>query len=97
MSAPLWKNRSSTPFLRGWYVTRTESGHLQWRAWGTGGWWKQLKDGWIQFFDGDGQPILYDWMPRSRKSIDLDSHQLPGVEDYLFQEPEKSCDKEATK
>lgn len=75
--SPKWKHAKSTPRLKGWYITRTDQGDLHWRAWGNGGWWKQLKDGWIEWFDGEGNPGRYDWKPSSRQSIAINSDQLP--------------------
>lgn len=73
----LWRDRNKTPWRKGWYITRTEDGFISWRAWGNGAWWKQIKGGWIEWFDGDGNAMRYDWQPRSRQSIDLDSDKLP--------------------
>lgn len=74
-----WRDRNETPRRKGWYITRREDGHVSWRAWGKGAWWKQIKGGWIQWFDGDGAAMRFDWQPRSRQSIDLDNDKLPDL------------------
>lgn len=75
----VWRDRSKTPLRAGWYITRTEDGYVSWRAWGKGAWWKQLKDGWIEWFDADCNSMRYEWIARSRQSIDLNSDELPGI------------------
>ena len=82
----LWMDKETTPRRKGWYLTRREDGDLSWRAWGCNAWWKQLTGGWVEWFDGNGNAMRFDWMPRSRKSIDLNSDQLPDVGDYLLTE-----------
>lgn len=77
--SPLWRDRSKTPCRKGWYITRTPDGYLSWRAWGKGAWWKQIKGGWIESFDGAGNAARYDWQPQSWKSMDLDAYELPDL------------------
>ena len=74
-----WQQGSRSPWRKGWYITRTEDGFISWRAWGNGAWWKQIKGGWIEWFDSDGSAMRYDWQPTSRQSIDLDSDKLPAL------------------
>ena len=82
---PLWKDRNKTPSRKGWYITRREDGVISWRAWGNGGWWKQLKGGgWIEWFDGDGAARRFDWQSGSRQSIDLDTDKLPDLANTSF-------------
>lgn len=88
IGSPLWKDRNKTPSSKGWYITRRDDGEMSWRAWGNDAWWKQIKGGWIECFDGDGCAMRFEWMPRTRKSIDLNSDQLPDVSEYLFDQPE---------
>jgi hypothetical protein len=79
ITAECWSPKDKLPTKKGWYITRTSEGELHWRAWGNGAWWKQIKGGWVEWFNGDGQAICYDWQPASRKSIDLESNQLPDI------------------
>lgn len=74
-----WKSKKTTPLRRGWYVTRRDDGDIQWRAWGCGAWWKQIRGGWVEWFSGDGEALRYEWQPTSRQSIDLNSDQLPAL------------------
>lgn len=85
----VWRSKEETPKANGWYITRNEGGGLCWRAWGHGAWWKQHGFGWVEWFDGNGVAATYDWMPRSRKSIDLNSDQLPDVGKYILHELSK--------
>jgi hypothetical protein len=87
----IWKSKETTPGnKKGWYITRREDGDMQWRAWGCQDWWKQFKGGgWIRWFNGDGEAMRFDWMPRSRKDIALNSDQLPDVEEYIMAELQK--------
>lgn len=78
-----WKPNTTKPSKKGWYITRTEEGVLQWRAWGHNLWWKQLKDGWLCWYDGEGYPIDYEWLPSSYKTIDLDYNQLPDIDNNI--------------
>jgi hypothetical protein len=86
--SPLWRAKNKLPRRKGWYITRTEDGFISWRAWGHGSWWRQIKGGWIEFFGGDGYPTRYDWQPRSRQSIDLDSDKLPDLANDAISQPE---------
>ena len=85
----LWQSRKTTPTKRGWYITGDE-GEMQWRAWGRRSWWKQIGGGWIEWFDGNGEAMRYDWIPRSFHDLKLDLHQLPEVDDYLLEQLQKS-------
>lgn len=81
----VWQSKSTTPGRkRGWYITRREDGDLQWRAWGCGAWWKQLKDGWMEWFNGNGEPMRFDWMPLSRQKLELNANELPEVGDFIL-------------
>lgn len=82
----IWNHRTETPRRNGWYITRTQNEDISWRMWGHRCWWKQVEGGWIESFDGAGRQILYDWMPRSRKSQDIDTDKLPEVGDYFMAE-----------
>lgn len=77
----IWTNKKITPHKKGWYITHTDDGRLSWRAWGRGAWWRQIPGGWIEWFDGEGGAMTYDWMLKSWKSMDLDFHQLPEITD----------------
>ncbi len=74
-----WMTGKKAPMRRGWYITRTTDGFIDWRAWGCGSWWKQIKGGWIEWFDGDGQAIRYDYQPASRQNINLNRKELPEI------------------
>lgn len=71
-----WTPKTRTPTRRGWYITRTDEGMVDWRAWGCGAWWKQLKGGWIEWYDGDGKAMTYAWKKDSRQNINLDRCEL---------------------
>lgn len=77
--SPIWCDRGTTPLRKGWYITRRDDGFISWRAWGNSAWWKQIKGGWMEWFDGDGNAARYDWQPGSRQSIDLGSDELPDL------------------
>lgn len=66
-----WRSRKTRPLLKGWYQVKLPDGTTDWRAWGNGAWWKQLKDGWIAWFNGDGEPHEFQWRG-PRKDIALD-------------------------
>lgn len=74
-----WTNKDTLPRRKGWYITRTEDGFVSWRAWGNGEWWKQTPDGWISWFDGDGCAKRFDYLPKTRRSVDLDMSRLPPI------------------
>jgi len=76
-----WKQKTKTPWRKGWYLTRTDYGFVSWRAWGHGEWWKQLSDGgWISWYDGDGVAMRFEWLPSPRMSVNMDQKQLPDAE-----------------
>jgi len=77
VSTPTWTPKTKTPRLKGWYVTRTDDGFIDWRAWGNGAWWKQTKGGWFEWFDGNGEPLRYDFLAHTRSDIELNRDQLP--------------------
>ena len=66
-----WRSAKTHPFRRGWYQVRLDDGSVDWRAWGRGYWWKQIKGGWIAWFSGDGEPKDFQWRG-PRKDIALD-------------------------
>lgn len=72
-----WTPKTKLPSRKGWYITRSDDGTIDWRAWGCGAWWKQIKGGWIEWFNGDGQPAQYAFRKGSRKNISLDRDELP--------------------
>lgn len=74
-----WRSKNFTPRRPGWYITRTVDGTVDWRAWGTGAWWKQTKSGWIEWFDGNGAALRYDFVPRSWHDVNLDREELPEI------------------
>lgn len=76
MSAP-WNRAQTRPSKPGWYLTQrpNEPESIDWRAWGSGGWWKQVKGGWIESFDGDGVAVEYEWREPGQ-SIRLDYGEL---------------------
>lgn len=74
-----WKPKETLPTKRGWYITRTEDGDVQWRAFGCGAWWKQIKGGWIEWFTGDGVSMTYEWDANSYQNVNLNSDELPAL------------------
>lgn len=74
-----WIPASSTPSRKGWYQTRTQDGFISWRAWGNGAWWKQIQGGWIEWFDGDGNAMRYEWKAGTLEDIKLNADQLPEI------------------
>ena len=77
LDSPDWVDKSTPPTHQGWYATRTSDGYISWRCWGNGGWWKQLRDGWIQSYTVQGEAMDYDWIPSTRRSVELDVWVLP--------------------
>ena len=74
-----WRPKEFVPRRAGWYITRTTDGFIDWRAWGAGAWWKQMKGGWIEWFDGNGVAIRYDFVPRSWHDVKLNRKDLPEI------------------
>jgi hypothetical protein len=83
MKTEQWTAKATTPTEKGWYITRAEDGSIDWRSWGCGAWWKQTNGGWFRWFDGEGEPIDFDWMPETRRDVTLDRHELPDAAEVL--------------
>lgn len=79
-----WRPKTKVPTQKGWYITRDDEGHIQWRAWGNGNWWKQITGGWVGFFKGDGTIQTYEWADKIRLSVKLESCELPDPEKLLL-------------
>ena len=79
MKNKLWNSTQMLPKKNGWYITRTRDGFISWRAWENGAWWKQLRGGWIESYDGHGIAITYEWLPTSWHDIALNAGELPMI------------------
>lgn len=74
-----WRSKKTHPLAKGWYQVRLEDGSTDWRAWGNGQWWKQIQDGWICSFSGDGELRELQWRG-PRKDIALDYAEVVKAE-----------------
>lgn len=79
MSTAKWVRKDKPPRTGAWYITRNDQGELDWRAWGSGSWWKQARGGWIRGFSGNGEPHMYEWLKGSKQCLSFDRDELPDV------------------
>lgn len=74
-----WHSANTHPPRKGWYQTRrVGETEIEWRAWGNGCWWRQIRGGWVSWYHGDGAPHMFQWRGPA-KSLKLDYDELPAL------------------